>query len=141
MALPMTRNIAFAFAALPLLLVACGTPQERCIRQNTREFRNVSNLLAEVEANLARGYAWEEREVEDTVFTQCRDYVRNEDGELRAVLTPCWRDVTRTERYRVAIDPASETRKRDNLAARKLALSDEAKAYVQACQKAFPEEG
>ena len=65
----MTRNIAFAILALPLTLAACGTPQERCIAKNTSEYRSVARLLAEDEGNLARGYAWEERQVVDTVLT------------------------------------------------------------------------
>lgn len=136
----MTRNTAFALAAIPLLLAACGTPQERCIRQHTREYRNVSTLLAEVEANLARGYAWDERIVSDTVWSSCRDVVRDGEGNARIVTTPCWRDVTTTERFRVPIDPAAEERKRSNLAARKAQLSDQAAAYVSACKAAFPED-
>ena len=136
----MTRNIAIGLSALPLLLAACGTPQERCIRQHTIEYRNVSQLLTEVEGNLARGYAWQEREVTRTEFGECRAIRRNNKGEVEYVTRPCWRDVTDTERYRVAIDPAAEIRKRDNLAARKVALSDEAAAYVSACKTAYPEE-
>lgn len=136
----MTRNIAISLSALPLLLAACGTPQERCIRQHTVEYRNVSQLLSEVEGNLARGYAWQEREVTRTEFGECRDIRRNKEGEPEFVSRPCWRDVTDTERFRVAIDPAAEMRKRDNLAARKAALSDQAAAYVSACKTAYPEE-
>lgn len=136
----MTRNIAFALAALPLLLASCGTPQERCISKNTREYRNVSRLLSEVEGNLARGYAWEERVVYDEILTQCRDLVRDREGNARVIYTPCWRDVSTTERFRVAIDPASEERKRANLAARKTALAGQAEAYVRACQAAYPAE-
>ena len=106
----MTRNIALTAIALPLLLAACGTPQERCIRKNTVEYRNVSNLLSEVEANLARGYAWEERISSRTVWSTCRDYVRDRDGVARSISRPCWREVDYTERYRVPIDPAAEAR-------------------------------
>ncbi|WP_299838936.1 hypothetical protein [uncultured Paracoccus sp.] len=136
----MTRNIALTLAALPLLLAACGTPQERCISKNTREYRNVSNLLREVEGNLARGYAWEERVVYDEILTQCRDLVRDREGNARVIYTPCWRDVSTTERYRVSIDPAAEQRKRANLAARQKDLAGQAEAYVRACQAAYPEE-
>lgn len=136
----MPRNTMLALFALPLALAACGTPQERCISQNTREYRTVSNLLAEVEANLARGYAWEERQVVRDRLTQCRDVYRDKDGNRHATYVPCWRDYVDTERYRVPIDPAAETRKRDNLAARQKALSGQASAYVEACKKAFPEE-
>lgn len=138
----MPRNTTLALLVLPLALAACGTPQERCISRNTSEYRTVSRLLAEVEANLARGYAWEERQVVRDRLTQCRNYARDRDGNVVAIgYTPCWRDYVDTERYRVPIDPAAERRKRDNLAARKAALSDRAAAYVEACKKAFPEAG
>lgn len=137
----MPRNIALALFALPLLLAACGTPQERCIRRNTSEYRNISRLLAGVEANLARGYAWEERQVVRDHLSQCRDYYRDRQGNLRVTYRPCWRDYVDTERYRVPIDPVAETRKRDNLAARKAALAARAEASVDACRAAYPEDG
>lgn len=136
----MRRNTAFrTVIALPLLLAACGTPQERCIGRNTSEYRTVSALLAEVEGNLARGYAWQEREVVRTRFGQCRDYRRADDGSLIPITRGCWRDYIDRERYRVPIDPAAEERKRDNLAARKSALAAGAARAVEACRTAYPE--
>ncbi|WP_305802565.1 hypothetical protein [Paracoccus sp. MA] len=135
----MTRNILLAL--MPVLVVAaCGTPQEQCISRNTREYRTVSNLLAEVEANLARGYAWEERTVTRTEWDDCRHVWIDRDGNRRLGYRPCLRDVVDTERYRVPIDPAAETRKRDNLQARKQALMPAARAAVDACKTAYPEE-
>lgn len=135
----MTRNILLAL--LPVLAVtACGTPQERCISRNTDEYRAVSRLLAGVEGNLARGYAWEERSVTRTEWRDCPYVSVDKDGNRRIHYRSCLRDVTDTERYRVAIDPATETRKRDNLAARKQALTASARAAVDACKTAFPEE-
>lgn len=135
----MSRNIALGF--LPLLIVAaCGTPQERCISRNTNEYRAVSRLLAEVEGNLSRGYAWEERQTVRSEWDQC--YYRRFDGD-RGWLTssrPCLREVVDTERYRVPIDPAAETRKRDNLAARKQQLTSSARSAVAACKSAYPEQ-
>lgn len=136
----MRRNTALALLALPLALAACGTPQDRCISRNTGEYRTVSRLLAEVEGNLARGYAWEERQVVRDRLTQCRAVHRDRKGNARVTYEPCWRDYVETERYRVPIDPAAEARKRDGLAARKAALADRAAAYVAACKTAFPEE-
>lgn len=134
----MTRNIVLGL--LPVLIVAaCGTPQERCISRNTSEYRTVSNLLAEVEGNLARGYAWEERQITRTEWDDCPVAVRGKDGERRIVYRTCARDVVDTERYRVPIDPAAETRKRDNLAERKTALSRSAASAVDACKAAYPE--
>lgn len=136
----MTRNTAVALILSLPLLAACGTPQERCIDRNTQEYRTVSRLLAEVEGNLARGYAWEERQIVRDRLTHCRSYERDDKGNLIPVLVPCWRDYVDTQRYRVPIDPAVETRKRDGLAARKAALTDQATASVQACKAAYPEE-
>ena len=137
----MSRNTALAaIATLPLILAACGTPQERCISQNTSEYRTVSRLLAEVEGNLARGYAWEERQVVRDRLTQCRTYVRDSKGRAIATYEPCWRDYVDVERYRVPIDPAAEERKRDNLAARKNVLGQRAASVIQACRAAFPED-
>ena len=135
----MTRNIA-CLILLPFLLVACGTPQEQCISRNTSELRSVTRLLEEVEGNLARGYAWEEREVWDTVLTTCRRVVRDKDGNRHVVHDSCWRDVRSTERYRVAIDPVSEARKAEGLRARKAVLDKQVPAILAACKEAFPEE-
>ncbi|MEE2861699.1 MAG: hypothetical protein VYB46_12915 [Pseudomonadota bacterium] len=134
----MRRNTALALIALPLL-AACGTPQERCISRNTSEYRTVSSLLAEVEGNLARGYAWEERQVVRTRFDQCRRVLRDKDGNAHVTSYGCWRDYVDTERYRVPIDPAAEARKRDGLAERQAALARNARAAVSACRAAYPE--
>lgn len=134
----MTRNILLAL--MPVLVVAgCGTPQEQCIRRNTDEYRTVSTLLAEVEGNLARGYAWDERTVSRTEWDDCPYVIRDKNGNSRIVNRSCMREVSDTERYRVPIDPAAETRKRDNLAARKKALTQSAVAAVDACKAAYPE--
>ena len=137
----MSRNtVLAAIATLPLLVAACGTPQERCISQNTSEYRTVSRLLAEVEGNLARGYAWEERQVVRDRLTQCQAVYRDKAGNAQVVTRSCWRDYVEIERFRVPIDPAAEQRKRDNLAARQAQLGDRAAAVVQACREAFPED-
>ena len=134
----MTRNILLAL--LPVLIVAsCGTPQERCISRNTREYRTITSLLAEVEGNLARGYAWEERTVSRMEWDDCGYVYLDDDGTRRYATRSCMRNVADTERYRVPIDPAAETRKRDNLIARKKALTPPAMSAVNACKAAYPE--
>ncbi|MDS9468529.1 hypothetical protein RGQ15_13235 [Paracoccus sp. MBLB3053] len=134
----MCRNILFGLLPL-LLLTACGTPQERCISRNTSEYRAVSRLLAEVEGNLARGYAWEERQVIRTEWDDCPVVAYDRDGNRRIFYRSCLRNVSDVERYRVPIDPVVETRKRDNLAERKKALSSYAARAVDACKAAYPE--
>lgn len=135
----MTRNITLALLPL-LILTACGTPQEQCIRRNTQEYRTVSSLLAEVEGNLLRGYAWEERNVPRTTWSDCRTVYYDREGRPFVAYRPCLRDVIDTERYRVPIDPAVEARKRDNLAQRKAELAPSASAAISACRSAYPEE-
>lgn len=126
---------------LPLILLAgCGTEQERCIRGNTKEYRVLSSLLAETEANLARGYAWEEREVRRTELDFCPQIVRDKDGEAHIVERSCWRRVTDTERYRVPIDPAAEMRSRDYLREKLEAETARAEQVVRQCKAAYPEE-
>lgn len=134
----MIRKIALL---LPLtLLSACGTPQENCIRGNTREYRVLSNLLAETEANLARGYAWKERQVTRTELGFCRRPVRQRDGDIVYIESSCWRDVIDTERYRVPIDPAAERRTRDYLTDKLKTETARAEQVVKACKVAYPEE-
>lgn len=132
-------RLSLAPLAGALLLAACGTPQQQCIARNTGEYRTVSELLAEVEGNLARGYAWEEREVSSVEWEDCPAVVRGPGGEPRAVLRPCLRRVTDTERFRVPIDPLSEARKRDGLIERQAALRPQAEAALRACRAAYPE--
>ena len=134
----MTRNILLALGAT-LIVASCGTPQERCISRNTREYRTISSLLAEVEGNLARGYAWEERTVTRMEWDDCGYVYRDGNGTRRFGTRSCMRNVADTERYRVPIDPAAETRKRDNLIARKKALTPPAMSAVNACKAAYPE--
>ena len=136
----MTRNILLALSSV-LIVASCGTPQERCISRNTREYRTISSLLAEVEGNLARGYAWQERTVSRAEWDECPRVVTDRNGNQRIVHASCMRNVTDTERFRVPIDPVAEARKRDNLIARKQALTPAAAAAVKACKAAYPEEG
>ncbi len=135
----MPRNIPLVLLAGVVTLSACGTPQERCIRRETREYRAVSELLAETEANLARGYAWREREYVDYQMDYCYRPVRRRDGRYDRIGYFCDRPVIETERYRVPIDPAAEERKRDYLAERLKALRGSAETRVQACKAAYPE--
>ncbi|MBU3030336.1 hypothetical protein [Paracoccus marinaquae] len=136
----MSRNSALVLLALPLVLAACGTPQQRCIRDNTGEYRAVSRLLAEVEGNLARGYAWGERAVESDRLVQCRRAYTDGDGNVVVYYDPCFVDTVEIVPYRIPIDPAAETRKRDFLAERRAALSGKAAQAVEACKAAYPED-
>lgn len=130
---------------LLVLLAACGTPQERCINTATRELRSVERLLAEVEGNLARGYAWQEYEVTRTRWVRCAPAHRPPaplpDGSAPPPPRPvmCLDDYTVTMRRRVAIDPVAEQRKRDGLIAKQAQLTRLAKAQIAYCKSTYPE--
>jgi hypothetical protein len=53
------------------LLTACGTPQEQCVARNTRDLRTVDKLIAEVQGNLARGYALRETRARRWLWKAC----------------------------------------------------------------------
>ncbi|WP_347311295.1 hypothetical protein [Defluviimonas sp. SAOS-178_SWC] len=118
---------------LTALVAACGTPQEQCIRTATRELRTLDRLIAETEANLARGYTYEEHEIMRHEWTRCDDWVRG--TPVRMCFEPVWDTVRRP----VAIDPEAETRKLEGLQARRKALGRQADAAIAACRARYPE--
>lgn len=135
----MSLRLAPLALLIPLTLAACGTPREQCIYRNTLELRRVTELLSEVEGNLARGYAWEEYEIERTRWEHCDRIVKDKDGKTVVVPDMCLEDYTDTIRRRVAIDPAAEQRKAAGLRVKQAQLNREAKAKVEACKTAYPE--
>ncbi|KEP70235.1 hypothetical protein DL1_19140 [Thioclava dalianensis] len=123
-----------------IALTACGTPQERCIRQSTSELRRIDTLLGEVRANLARGYAWEEYTVTVPSWDVCGTRTYTKNGKQFEQPQMCIGDETVTRRRPVPIDPVVETRKRDNLLAKKAELSKLARSQIAQCRALYPEE-
>jgi hypothetical protein len=122
--------------ALVLILAACGTPQEQCIRANTKELRQVDALIAETQSNLARGYGYEEHTVTDWDWEPCfvgRPVANDRHSDM------CWEPYERTVRKAVAIDPAVEKRKLAALTARRKVLVSQAAPAVAACKAQYPE--
>jgi hypothetical protein len=133
------RLSVLALAGLAFL-AACGTPQEQCINRSTREIRALQKLLDETEANLARGYAWEDYEVVHWERDICGTVTLTQpDGTVIEKPRFCMRPHSETEQRRVAIDPVSEARKRDGLIAKIKALTPQAEANIAACKIAYPE--
>jgi hypothetical protein len=128
---------------LLLLLAACGTPQERCIRGVTQDLRVVNGLVAETQANLARGYRLEDV----TIFRPTWEYcdatfvVTLPDGRqvLQNSGRMCMDEVAETVQRPRAIDPAEERRKLDALLAQQQVLSRRAEPAVAECRVLYPE--
>lgn len=106
-------------------LTSCGAPEERCEARVSSEYRQVSRLLAEVQANISRGYAWENEIRDGGDFSFCAGgYGGGYDGwGWGGVGYGTCYGGTDVVRKRVAIDPATEMRKRDALQQRLKALS------------------
>lgn len=92
-----------------LSLTACGTPQEQCIGAATRDMRVVDRLIAEVQGNLARGYAYENVTVYRPEWLDCTPRATETTPNPAPKL--CFDDVPQTVRQAVAIDLNAEAAK------------------------------
>lgn len=130
----MTRSSLFLTGLV--LLAACGTPQEQCINRATVEVRKLDRMIGETEGNLARGYAYEEREVIHHEWLPCLQPGPPGQPPMR---TMCFEPVEDTIRREVPIDPAAEARKLAGLKAKRADLAKEAQAQILICRKTYPE--
>lgn len=113
-----------------LVLAACETPQEGCLRDVSRQAGIVEGLIAQTQGNLRRGYAVEEDQVIRTVPDFCE--VRDREGRIRR--TFCDRTEVRDVRRPVAIDPEAERAKLDGLLQQRARLAAERTDRLLACQ-------
>lgn len=133
-------RLALASLAALTLLAACGTPQEQCIYRATRETQNLERLLAEVEGNLARGYAWESYEVPVTRWEVCGTRtITRPNGTVIQKPERCLVEDTITRQRQIAIDPGAEERKAAGLRAKIRALGPQMRANIAACKATYPE--
>lgn len=119
----------------PLLVAACATPQESCISNAGRELRTIDRLVDQTRANLARGFALEERQEIRVVRDDCEG--ENEDGTTFTF--SCDRTETFTRRVPVAIDLNAERAKLASLEERQLFLRSNLATAIAQCQAQFPE--
>jgi hypothetical protein len=136
----LTRPSAIPLAALALL-AACGTPQEQCIARETRDLRVVERLIAEAEANIARGYALEERVFYSDRWTYC-PVPPDPDAPPDAPVPPpkpCLEEVRETRTVPKAINLADETDKLSGLKVKRRDLARAAEPGIAACRRTYPE--
>lgn len=124
--------------ALPFLLalMACATPQQRCIIKAAPDLPVLNRLIAESEGNLARGYAFAEVEVEMDVWKLCRVDLTPSEGEVGQ--TMCLETETTTTREAVAIDLTVEAAKLASMRARRDEIEAQAQPAFAQCQAQFP---
>lgn len=128
---------------LPLLmpLIACGTPQQQCIRTATRDMQVVERLIVEVEGNLARGYAYENVTVYMPEWLDCtpRATTANPNPDPDPDPKLCFEDVAQTVRKAVAIDLNAEAAKLKSLRQKRDQQTRASAGAVAACKAKFPE--
>ena len=136
----MTRLVLLC---LPLALMSCGTPQERCISGVTRELGVVNGLIAETQANLARGYSLEESVISTPTWVYCDQpvLVAQPDGSQIWINGGgmCLEDYTQTIERPRAIDPALERRKLDGLLKQQALLTQQAAPAIEQGRLSYPE--
>ena len=125
-----------ALIILPLLaLAACATPREQCINDANRDLRVLTNLVAETQGNLARGYALAENQQVRTVPRTCRG--RNSDGSTFRY--SCNETETFTTTRPVAIDLNAEQAKMNSLISRQQQQRTASDQMVAQCIAIHPE--
>lgn len=113
-----------------VVLAGCATPYERCVAPATGQLRTVDALIAETQANIARGFALER--VRDIRYdlVPCHDI----DGLVRFCREP-----VAIERARpVAIDRTVEAGKLASLRARRAELAMELSVLRADCRARHP---
>ena len=125
-----------ALFILPLLaLAACATPREQCINQANRDLRVLTNLVAETQGNLARGYAIAEDQQVRTIRRTCRG--QNSDGSTFRYR--CDETETFTTSRPVAIDLNAEQAKLNSLVQRQQQQRAASDQMVLQCINLHPE--
>jgi hypothetical protein len=121
-----------------VLLSACGTPQEQCIRQNTRDLRTVEQLIAEAEGNIDRGYAYETVTVYEDYWRYCPQR-RPPDGQPAPEPRLCLDERPVTEQRPKAIDLNDEAKKLSSLREKRKDLARKADSVIALCKAEYPE--
>jgi hypothetical protein len=131
----------FFLLMLCLVVAACGTPQEQCIQSVTRDLRVVDKLIAQSEANLARGYAMEEVIVRRSRWVWCAPpppppSAPDANPPPRRM---CFEPYEVTELRPKAIDLDAERRMLASLRVKRAELARRAQAGVADCKARYPE--
>jgi hypothetical protein len=119
------------------LLASCGTPQERCIREATRDMAVVDQLIAETEGNLQRGFALQRETIYRTEFEDCTPPATASDPTPRGRMCPV--QVPDTVTRPVAINLADESAKLASLQAKRTQQGTVAAAAMAQCRALYPE--
>ena len=121
-----------------VILAACGTPQEQCINRNTRDLRVMEKLIAETQANIARGYAIEEYTVTVPVWQLCSPPAPA-PGQPAPPPFYCFEDAVETRTRPKAIDLRAESAKLESMLERRDQMARAAEPVIAQCKAQYPE--
>lgn len=122
---------------LCLVLAACATPREACLTSAVRDLVAIDRLIAEIESNLARGYAIKRVPVTTTGFEFCVGGATG--GKGRVGLRYCSTTETKYKDEPEAIDPRAERRKLAELKSSRARLAARAAEAQSSCRAKYPE--
>lgn len=117
------------------VLVACASPREACLRSAFSEVATLDRLIAESEANLARGYRIEPEPYVTTGIDFCIGRGVYDTG-FNVGLSYCNTADTRYREREVAIDPVAERRTLADLRRKRSEAALVAETRVAACPAA-----
>lgn len=121
-----------------VLVAACGTPQEQCIRQGTRNIQVLDRLIAESRATLDRGYAIEQVQVDNWVWVVCGP-PRMVEGKPVGGPERCFRNVPEMQSRPVGVNLNDERAKLASMEAKRRELDRAAAPLVADCKARFPQ--
>lgn len=122
-----------------VFLIACGTPQERCINTATRDLRILDRLIGETQGNLDRGYAIEEVTRTSSRWTICRaGHPATKDHPARRAEW-CFKDYRYTVERPKAINLAQEREKLVEMQKKRAVLAQSASPLIAQCKATHPE--
>lgn len=127
----------FLMISVALGLAACGTPQQQCIAQVSRDLRVVDQLIVVSEGNLARGYAFADVVQTRSEFVDCTPDPTPKRPNPRP--RQCLEDVSETVSRPVAIDLNVEAAKLASLKAKRTQLATATAQAITVCQRQYPE--
>ncbi|MEM6635683.1 MAG: hypothetical protein AAF667_07300 [Pseudomonadota bacterium] len=108
-----------------IALAGCASPEQRCIDRAQQDLNTVSRLIAETEANLARGYRYVTEPAPTFGYGFCT-------GSYN--IRFCSSNYTNTRRVPVAIEPDEELAKLEGLRTKQQELSARSAQNAAACQ-------
>lgn len=129
----------FAPLVLLSLLVACGTPQERCIAGATKDLRVLDRLIGETRTNLQRGYAMEEVVRTSLRWEVCRPGIAATATTPAQPAEMCLEDYDYTVTRPKAINLAQEREKLAEMQKKRRELAARAESTIAQCRLQHPE--